>query len=186
MKPQRIFIVLALLATGCSVFNHNFHTVEPDVLYRSGQIPDHRLSLYIDQYGIKTVVNLRGAETDEDWYAEEVAVCEMLGVTHHSLDWSMNRLPDPESLAQLLDWYETADKPILVHCQGGTHRAGIASSAYVLREGGDVKDARGQLGFWFMGAGIGEVLDLYDGNDRPFTQWVREDYPALYDEAIKR
>ena len=57
---------------------------------------------------------------------------------------------------------------------------------YVLWQGGDLNDARGQLGFWFMGAGIGEVLDLYEASDKPFAQWVNEDYPALYEESSER
>jgi hypothetical protein len=93
----------------------------------------------------------------------------------------MRRIPEPESLLQLLEWYETAEKPILVHCQAGIHRAGVASASYKLYHGADVDTARDQFGFYFGGAPIGNLLDLYEGSAKPFSDWVREDYPAIYE-----
>lgn len=175
-------VVWVLLSAGCSVFNDNFRAVEPGRFYRAGQMGRAKLDAVIGYYDIKTVVNLRGSEPGGDWYRRELRVCEENGVAHVDLEWSMRRLPSPESLQRLLDVLETSPKPILVHCQAGVHRAGTASAVYVLLEGGSIEDARDQFGLFFMDAPIGGVLDLYDGS-KPFAQWVREDYPSLYASA---
>jgi len=169
-----------LLAAGCTLFNDNLRPVESGELWRSGQMSPGRLEYAIAKHGIKTVISLRGVNEDEAWYRDEVAKCAELGVTHHDLPWTMRRIPEPESLQQLLDWYASAEKPILVHCQAGIHRAGVASASYRLYRGADVETARKQFGLYFGAAPIGEVVDLYEGNEKPFADWVREDYPALY------
>ena len=103
-------------------------------------------------------------------------------MTHYDLPWSKEKLPDPESLAQFVAWCQTAEKPILVHCQGGTHRSGVASAVYLLLQGKSVDEARKQFGPFFDNAPIGALLDLYDGS-KPFAEWVVSDYPRLYAKA---
>jgi len=95
----------------------------------------------------------------------------------------MKRLPPPESLAAFVELVETAERPILVHCQGGTHRTGVASAVFLLLEGADLKDAREQFGPFFGDAPIGNLLDLYEGSDMPFGEWSREVYPSVYESA---
>ena len=89
-------------------------------------------------------------------------------------------MPEPEALAWLVGLYESGDTPILVHCQGGTHRSGVAAAVYVLLQGGTVEDAREQFNQFFNDAPIGELLTLYEGSDAPFDQWIVESYPELY------
>lgn len=134
-------------------------------------------------YGIKSVVNLRGASPDEFWYRSEIAACERNGVVHHDLSWTMSEIPAPESLVQLIDWIKSEPRPILVHCQAGIHRAAVASAVYRLLRGDSVNEARGEFGLFFMNAPIGELLDLYDGS-KPFEQWAHEDYPKIYAEHV--
>jgi protein tyrosine phosphatase (PTP) superfamily phosphohydrolase (DUF442 family) len=166
---------------GCLTVQGNFRCVEPNAFYRSAQMPAGRLERVIARYGIQTVINLRGASPEEDWYIEEVTACAENGVQHHSLAWTMQRIPEPESLAHFVHLVETCPSPILVHCQGGTHRTGVASACYLMLEGGALDDARRQLGLFFGDAPIGELLDLYEGSSKPFAQWVREDYPQCYE-----
>jgi protein tyrosine/serine phosphatase len=161
----------------------NLRTVEPGRFYRSGQMPDTRLGETIRRHDVKTVINLRGENPDEAWYRNEVAVCEALGVAHHSFKWSKNRLPDPESLAEFVGLCNDAQSPILVHCQGGTHRSGVASAIYQLLEGRDIATARGEFHLFFNDAPIGQVLDLYEGSKLPFDEWVLREYPSLYETA---
>jgi hypothetical protein len=93
-------------------------------------------------------------------------------------------LPDPESLARLVDVIESGKKPFLAHCEGGTHRTGVAGACYLLLKGADTATARKQFGPMFKDAPIGRVVDLYEGSNMPFKQWVREAYPARY-ESLK-
>jgi len=142
-----------------------------------------KLDAVIGRYEIRTVINLRGEHRDALWYQREVQACAQNGVAHHDLKWSMLRIPDPESLSALVNLIETAEKPVLVHCQAGVHRAGTASAVYQLMDGGSLEDAGGEFGLFFMKAPIGNLLELYD-ESKPFAQWVREDYPKLYAERI--
>ncbi len=175
--------VLVLLArlVGCVYLDHNFRTVEEATLYRSGQLPADRLEKAIQHDGIRTVISLRHPDPDSRWYREEREACESLAVAHHDLPWTKEALPNPKSLAQFVEWCRTAEKPILVHCQGGTHRSGVASAVYLLMQGATPKEARKQFGVFFDDAPIGKLLDLYDGK-KPFGEWAVQDYPRLYAE----
>lgn len=137
------------------------------------------------RHNIKTMINLRGGQPDEGWYRREIAACERNNVIHHDLSWSMSKIPTPESLVQLIDWINTEPRPILVHCQGGVHRAAVASAVYRLLRGDSVEEAREELGVFFMDAPIGALLDLYD-KSKPFERWAREDYPAVYADYVDK
>lgn len=173
------------LSSGCSVFNDNFRPVAHGALYRSGQLSATRIEYFVNKHGIRTVINLRGSRPDEGWYRDEVAVCERLGVAHHDLEWSMKHIPEPESLARLVDLFGSAERPILVHCHAGVHRAGVASAAYRLVEGASADEASEQFGLFFLGAPIGRVIELYANSERPFREWIIEEYPAIYRREMK-
>ncbi|MDX9975420.1 MAG: tyrosine-protein phosphatase [FCB group bacterium] len=181
IRYGRLLAVAVLLGTcaACAVLD-NFRAVEAGQFYRSGQMESGALTRTLKAFDIRTVVNLRGVNPEERWYQEEIAACEKAGVTHHDLPWSKNRLPEPASLATFVDICETADRPILVHCQGGTHRSGAASACYVLLNGGSVEDARKQFGLFFNDAYVGTIIDLYDGSELGFAEWVRTVYPSVY------
>lgn len=179
-----VLALLVLMTTGCALVNDNLRVVEHGELWRSAQMSPERLAYIIEKHDIKTVISLRGVNKDESWYRDEVALCNELGVTRYDLPWTMRRIPEPQSLQQLMAWFETAEKPILVHCQAGIHRAGVASASYKLYKGADVVTARDQFGLYFGGAPIGNVLDLYEGSEKSFAEWVRTDYPLIYATRI--
>ncbi|HOK89205.1 MAG TPA: tyrosine-protein phosphatase [Candidatus Hydrogenedentes bacterium] len=161
---------------------YNFRVVERGAFYGSRQMSGRALERTIRSRGIRTVINLRGANPDAPWYQEELAVCRKHGVEHLDFAWSRNSIPSPESLAAYVDAVKNAPRPILAHCEGGTHRTGVASAIWLLLEGKSPAVARGQFGIMFRNAPIGRVVDLYEqhGNGMPFDQWVREIYPGLY------
>ena len=159
---------------------HNFRTVEDKAFYGSRQMGPAALEAAISKYDIRTVVNLRGRNPGSPWYDGEVAACSKLGVAHEDFSWSRNALPDPESLARYVALIESGKKPFLAHCEGGTHRTGVAAACYLLLHGADIATARKQFGPMFKNAPIGQVVSLYEGSALPFGQWVREAYPALY------
>ncbi len=170
---------------GCVYLNGNFRTVEDGVLYRSGQLSPVGLERRLEKHSIRTVVSLRGPDDTETWYRDEIAVCAEAGAEHVDVPWSMKTLPTPESLLRLIRIYEEGGGPILVHCQGGTHRAGVASAVYVLIHGGDATAAREQFHRGFDDAPIGQLIDLYESSEKPFVEWARDDYPRIY-ETLSR
>jgi len=172
-------LVIAPLAWQYFV-NFNFMTVEEDVVYRSRQMTGDALDAYIKKYGIKTVVNFRAEHKGTPWYDDEIAACKRNGVDHFDFSWSQGSIPAPESLARYLDLMASARTPVLLHCQGGTHRAGTGAAVYQLMQGKSPDEARKQFTLGFNDAPIGELVDLYEGSSKFFQQWVDEDYPALY------
>jgi protein tyrosine phosphatase (PTP) superfamily phosphohydrolase (DUF442 family) len=174
----------AVLAVGVPVWmyfpGYNFRTVEPHGFYGSRQMGAKALEASIGKYGIQTVVNLRGVNAGQPWYEDEVAVCRRLGVVHEDFSWSKNQLPEPESLARFVDMVESGKRPFLAHCEGGTHRTGVAAACYLLLKGADIATARKQFGPLFKDAPIGRLLTLYAGSGAPFKEWVRDAYPGVY------
>ena len=91
---------------------------------------------------------------------------------------SAGRLPHREDLLKLLDIFETAPRPILIHCHGGADRTGEASAIYKLEYMAKTKkQALRQLTLWYMHlkprfpAKRYFIKDLYQGKD-----WVKSDY----------
>lgn len=175
-----ILLLVLVSASGCALFNDNFRAVQTKEFYRSGQMSPERLVWTCRNYGIKTVISLRGIEEGAAWHSEEIAACERLGIERYDIPWTKSRVPTPESLQQFIELCDTAEKPILVHCQGGTHRAGTASAIYELLRGESAGSARKQFGVFFFDAPIGEIVTLYEGSSVPFRDWVRHEYPTLH------
>ena len=98
------------------------------------------------------------------------------------LPWSHSTIPKPESVALLVKLLEEQSKPILVHCQGGVHRTGIASAIYQLNNEVPKEVASKEVGLFFMKAPIGDFLDLYPTEDSDFGNWVIVSYPSIYED----
>lgn len=118
-------------AGGIQIFD-NFHVVEPGALYRSAQMDGTELTKTIQSYGIRTVLNLRGENTGKDWYDAEIAAATAAGVEHVDIPMSAREEPDETKLQRLMTILRTAPQPILVHCQSGSDRTGLASALYEL------------------------------------------------------
>ena len=108
----------------------NVHVVESGVLYRSAQLNGQKLADVMDAYGIKSVINLRGENSGSWWYDNEVAVTTAHGASH--LDVRMSALQDPAvgTIAKLMETMRTAPRPILIHCQSGADRTGLAAALF--------------------------------------------------------
>ncbi|MCJ8517914.1 protein tyrosine/serine phosphatase [Pseudorhizobium tarimense] len=132
----------------------NFHEVIAGELYRSAQPTAAALERYIQSYGIKTVVNLRG-ESSRDWYRDEKSVTARLGVNHLDFKMSAGRELTPEESFQLISLLRDAPKPILIHCQGGSDRTGLASVMYLQQIANvDEETAEWQLSLLYGHVGV--------------------------------
>lgn len=120
-----VVYLVALHLTG------NFHMVVANELYRSGQPSPANLEKYVKTYGIKTVVNLRGENAGRPWYDAEIAEAKKLGIDHVDFRMSSKRLLAQGDAAGLIRLLEQTKKPVLVHCDGGADRSGLASALYL-------------------------------------------------------
>ena len=134
-----LFLTLCLSALGSCRLSQNFHVVEDGKVYRSAQPPYEELISAHEMFGIKTVLNLRGGNRDNDWYLDEVRAVEETGMTLINIGMSARRLPHKEDLVQLLDVLENAEYPILIHCQAGADRTGEAVAIYMMEYMGKSK-----------------------------------------------
>jgi protein tyrosine phosphatase (PTP) superfamily phosphohydrolase (DUF442 family) len=169
---------------------YNFGTVQPGRIYRSGQMPAAALAQTIRGHGIKTVLNLRGSNSAESWYRDEVATTNGEGATQIDVAMSSCVWMSRAQLRALIHAMEGAEYPILIHCAWGSERTGLVSAfAELLRPGATLADARDQLSIRYLfvrindGKVMAEHLDQYESwlrehgwNHNPalFRRWVQE------------
>lgn len=123
----------------------NFHVVEQGQLYRSGQLSAAALEQKVTSYGIRSVLNLRGASPGEAWYDDEVAVSRARGVVHYDYGLNAERAVTVAQAREILLAIRNAPKPILVHCKAGSDRTGLVSALYLFARGVDAKNAEREL-----------------------------------------
>lgn len=126
---------LVAASVGCYVgalrLTGNFHPVVDGQVYRSAQPSAQDLAYYVTKYGIRTIINLRGSNKGLSWYDAEIAQARALGVTHIDFGMSAYRELSQLDAERLIAVLEQAQKPVLIHCEGGADRSGLASALYV-------------------------------------------------------
>jgi protein tyrosine/serine phosphatase len=150
----------------------NFHPITAGEAYRSAQLDQDELEHYIRKYAIRSVINLRGMHDDEKWYRDEIEICGRLGVAHYDLDLSSDKAPAKTELRDLLGLFETAPRPVLIHCQAGADRSGLAAALWKLVVDRAPKSvARKQLSILYghIPFGSTQVLDDFIEKYKPIT-----------------
>lgn len=109
----------------------NFHTVVAGELYRSAQPSPDELARYHVDFGVATILNLRGANPGKPWYDEEIAAARKLGVTVIEIPLSASYELSPSEVEGVIAAMTSAQKPLLVHCKSGADRSGLASALYL-------------------------------------------------------
>lgn len=108
----------------------NIHRLDAQAV-RSAQPTPERLAAIQAAYGVRSVINLRGENTGADWYDQEVAASRRLGLVHIDYRMSAKDRVDPRRAAELIAVMRAAPKPVLIHCNGGADRSGLASALYL-------------------------------------------------------
>ena len=182
------------------VFKAGFAEVVPGQIYRSSQPSPGEVRTWADRYHVRTIVDLRGDTADA--VKAELVEAKKLNLSVVVFAFSAGRLPSREELLRLIDTLETADRPIVLHCQYGVDRTGAASAIAALVVGrAGLNEALNQLA-WFrtnkQATHISDLLgqyrnycrtanvngddpatfktwarDVYDGKPQPGTQLVR-------------
>lgn len=110
---------------------HNQHVVMPGMVYRTAQLKDAELRKIVSQKNIRTIINLRGRPISE-WYVPECTTSQSLGISQEDITTSANRLPSPHEIRRLIEVFDRTEYPVLIHCQQGADRTGLASTAWQL------------------------------------------------------
>lgn len=132
IKGLILLLLLPLLAFMsyflCNLFTANFHTVLPGKIYRSAQLPSETLIYLLQKYQFKSVINLRGFHPNETWYQKEVEITQNQGAKHYDVTADAHGLPEVSELRRLVNILQTTPQPILIHCNQGADRSGLASA----------------------------------------------------------
>lgn len=110
----------------------NFIAVQEGAFYRSAQLSAEALESYIKDYGIKTVINLRGENPQEEWWQQEAAVTRRNNVRYVNIPMTASKLTSKKNIREILNVFDTAPRPMLVHCLAGADRTGEVAALWVL------------------------------------------------------
>lgn len=152
---------------GIIQYGGNLHSVVAGQLYRSAQLGDDRLKEVVQQYGIKSIVNLRGASRGASWYEDEIATAGALHVAHYDVALSDRRVVTAAQIRDIMETLRNAQKPILIHCKFGADRSGLIAALYLLKIAGQSADiADGQLSllyghFPYLGSKTGAMDESF-------------------------
>jgi tyrosine-protein phosphatase SIW14 len=152
MRVRRLILIAILLSalTGGLIvlWDHhlrNLHTVEPGVLYRSGQLSRTGFEMTLRTHRIRTVVTLRTVRDPNRPYLDEweAEICRERGVQHIRIlpkPWlpdANGHMPGEDWVRQFLEVMDNTDNyPVLVHCFAGVHRTGTMCAAFRIRHQG--------------------------------------------------
>lgn len=186
-------VVLTVVAAVCWTFrgpwfSGNLAVLDSGRLVRSAQ-PTAELGRWIEQYGIRSILNLRGGGPADWWYQGEVEQAETHDVAFYDLPLNATRRPRRRELLILIDLLERCRYPLLVHCKSGADRTGLASALYLLvRKGASPQEAEGAFSLEFGHVPLFGPEHLHEPL-REYAAWLKTKglahQPALFREWVK-
>lgn len=165
-------VVLSLVGYGFyTIENSNFHIIASGRAYRSAQMTEGELAACIEKYQIKSILNLRGENRSTDWYQHEIAAAQRMEVIHYDEQLTSGHELTVEQMNDLVALLRRAPKPVLIHCEAGADRTGLASALYCLAiEGQRTEEAAQQLSIWY--GHVPFVRPLVSAMDRSFIRYA--------------
>lgn len=180
-----LFVDHALLRIGW----RNWGVVSPGRLYRSNHPLPWQIRAAQRRFGIRTIINLRGHRLDCGSDTLGRAEAAAIGLTHIDAPFESRGAPHKDRILRLVDILTRAEEPILIHCKSGADRTGLVAGIWLLLQGRPVAEAAAQLTLrhGHIRQGKTGILDAFfaeyaKAGDKPFLDWLREDY----DEAALR
>lgn len=147
-----LFFLAALAAVSLSAYalytieENNFHVVVSGQCYRSGQMNGEDLAHWVNKYGIKSILNLRGENPTTSWHQAEITTAAKLNVIHYDRSLGSGTPLTLEQMDDLVTLLRQAPKPVLIHCLGGS----LVSALYRFAIGHEEPDAADrELSIWY-------------------------------------
>ncbi len=125
----KIVLFLLFFYIGYGLVYGNFHKLDNNA-YRSAQLFSFNMPYYLEEYKIKTVLNLRGEQKGKSWYEKEKKITDEFNVTLVTFKMSSRRYLDFNKTSKLVEILKKVKKPILIHCEGGADRTSLVSALY--------------------------------------------------------
>ena len=128
------FVLTLAVVVLASAFGGPIHAVEPEetgilnatspepgVLFGGQPTEEQLKKLAASEY--KTVIDLR-APSEKRGY-DEAAVAKAAGFDYVTIPVTEDSLEDPKTLDRFIEVFNRTEKPVLVHCAGGTRVAAV-------------------------------------------------------------
>ena len=106
-RTRRLLLGMAFLLVATAAYlgflhlSGNFHEVSRGQVHRAAQMDGQALARWKREYGIASVLNLRGENAGADWYETELALTRHLKIQH--IDFRMSASKELDQ-AQVRNW----------------------------------------------------------------------------------
>lgn len=125
----------------------NFHQVVRGKLYRCGQLSPSVLDGRLRIHRIRSIVNLRGPNPKQSWYESEHAAAARADVLVYDIALCSDAAPTSGDLKELVRVFSQCPRPVLIHCESGLDRSGLAATIFLLsQEKCSIEHAEQQMG----------------------------------------
>lgn len=159
-------IVICIIAAAYIIYMDefsNFHTVKENELYRSASMDMDELEYFLPKYNIKSIINLRGRPKNDFHFSDEMEIIKRLGIEYFELNFASTKAPNETDIEGLLAAFRNATPPILIHCEAGSDRTGLACAIWKLCIEKDTREnALKQLSVFYGHIAFGETSVLDD------------------------
>ena len=167
MKKKLIYSLVFIVVVGGGKYvydkhiNHNFEEISEDKVYKSGVIPPDQISEYVEDYNLKSIIDLRFPGTEDlvnnpeipaELIAEKNAIDNIEGVQYINL--GTDQVPTQATIDKFLEIMDNQDNyPVLIHCHHGEGRAPLFSALYRIEyENWSNEDARAKTRLLLKGS----------------------------------
>lgn len=143
---------------------NNFHTVKENKLYRSAELSETELRRIISDYGIKNVIDLRlGGENIKKKKYSESAVVKEMNANYFWVPLAGKHTRQKVGIKRYIELIKDIEGPVLIHCESGTHRSGVASAIWLMTKENEApelasKQLSNEYGFFLTERRVKSVL----------------------------
>jgi protein tyrosine/serine phosphatase len=142
-------VLMAGAEAGRIGLGSNLNIVVPGRCFRAAQPSGEDVDRYARQMGIRTIINLRGYD-EHAWYVREHLTAESHGIRVVDAGFWASAQPTPDEFLHIVRAIDESAEPILLHCESGIDRSGLAAAIYLLlKTDASIDRARQQLSWRF-------------------------------------
>ena len=135
-------VILIIVALQRHFSVRNFHVIEPDILYTSGQPRGMDYTRLLYKYHIGTFINLRSEDEhrDHNWHNEEIIWMRSNGANYIKLPvekyGQVKGFPDKEIQKKFLEiMADKSNLPVLIHDSSGKERSPRLAAIWMMKTG---------------------------------------------------
>jgi undecaprenyl-diphosphatase len=185
VQGPNVFVPIDPIDFKEGIYQDNFYAVQEGALYRSGQLSGDALDTYIKLYGIKTIINLRGKHPDQQWWVDEKASADRNNVVLLDIATSADTLTSKKSIRAILDAFDHAPRPLLVHCRAGVDRTGEVAALWAMdQQGKSNAQALDELSLWHRHSRMLHpakdfLVRIWRGREWFYNEYNPKNYPQF-------